>query len=107
MKNTNRTMIAVTGVVLLMTARGGWAQDWPQWRGANRDAKAAGFSAPATWPKELTKKWTVTVGEGVSSPALVGDKLYVLGREGGSEVTRCLDAATGKELWADKFETPG
>ena len=27
------------------------AQDWPQWRGANRDAKAEGFNAPETWPK--------------------------------------------------------
>ena len=50
------------------------AQDWPQWRGPNRDAKATGFKAPKAWPKELTQKWKVTVGEGVASPALVCDK---------------------------------
>ena len=54
------------------------AQDWPQWRGPNRDARATDFKPPATWPKELTQKWKVTVGEGVSTPALVGDKLFVL-----------------------------
>ena len=46
------------------------AADWPQWRGANRDAKVADFTPPATWPKELTKKWSVTIGNGVSTPAL-------------------------------------
>lgn len=79
------------------------AQDWPQWRGPNRDAKATDFKAPATWPKELTKKWSVKVGNGVATPALVGHKLYVHARVGGDEVTRCLQASDGKELWQDKY----
>ena len=83
------------------------AQDWPQWRGANRDGKAADFKAPKTWPKELTQKWRVPVGEGVATPALAGDKLYVFSREGGNEVIRCLNAADGKELWQDKYESLG
>jgi outer membrane protein assembly factor BamB len=82
------------------------AQDWPQWRGPNRDAKATGFVAPKAWPKELTQKWKVTVGEGVATPALVGDKLYVFSREGGNEEVRCLEAATGKEVWQEKYATP-
>lgn len=84
-------------------ARGG---DWPQWRGSNRDARATGFKAPKEWPKELTQKWKVTVGDGVASPALVGDKLFVFAREGNSEVTRCLDANTGKEIWKDGYDAP-
>jgi outer membrane protein assembly factor BamB len=63
-----------------------------------------GFTAPKTWPKELTQKWKVKVGSAVATPALVGDKLYVFAREGGDEILRCLDAATGKELWQDKYE---
>jgi outer membrane protein assembly factor BamB len=82
------------------------AADWPQWRGANRDGKVTGFTAPQTWPKELTQKWKVTVGPGDSTPALVGDKVYVFAREGGDEVTLCLNAADGKETWRDKYETP-
>src|SRR5438105_2221543 len=83
------------------------AADWPQWRGPNRDAKAAGFAAPKTWPKELTQKWKVTVGEGDSTPALAGGKLYVFARQEGNEITRCMDAASGKELWQDKYEAMG
>ncbi len=83
------------------------AQDWPQWRGINRDAKVTGFTAPQTWPKELTKKWNITVGEGTdSTPALIGDKLYVFTRKEGEEVILCLDAKTGNEIWSDKYEVP-
>src|SRR4030095_9923660 len=92
----------------LILATGGLAaSDWPQWRGPNRDGKATGFTPPKTWPKELTQKWKVTVGDGVATPALVGDKLYVFSRQEGSEVIRCLDAASGKELWQDKYEALG
>jgi outer membrane protein assembly factor BamB len=99
-----------TGLVL--TALVGFApaargDDWPQWRGPNRDAKVTGFKAPATWPNELTKKWKQTVGEGVSTPALVGDRLYVFSRQEGKEVTRALDANTGKEIWKDQYEAQG
>ncbi|MGC3960232.1 MAG: PQQ-like beta-propeller repeat protein [Verrucomicrobiota bacterium] len=88
-------------VAVCLTAQ---AQDWPQYLGENRAAKAA-FTAPQTWPKELTPTWKVTVGDGVATPALVGDKLYVFSRQEGGEILRCLDATTGKELWkADKFD---
>jgi outer membrane protein assembly factor BamB len=105
MRNATPTAGVLVGCVLLYSASGLLAQDWPQWRGSNRDAKAAGFTAPKAWPKELTQKWKITVGEGVSTPALVGDKLYVFCRADGNEVLRCLNAATGKELWQDKYET--
>ena len=102
MRNMNRTMTAVAGV-LAVGASCALAQDWPQWRGANRDAKASGFTAPKTWPKELTQKWKVPVGLGDATPALVGDKLYVFARQGEDEVIRCLNAADGKELWQEKY----
>jgi outer membrane protein assembly factor BamB len=104
MMRTTQLIGLIAGSLILTGA--GTAQDWPQWRGPNRDAKATGFVAPKTWPKELTQKWKVTIGDGVATPALVGDKLYVFAREGGSEVVRCLEAGTGKEVWQDKYETP-
>ena len=100
-------MVVVAGCAALFLAGGAQAQDWPQWRGASRDGKAAGFTAPKTWPKELPEKWKTTVGEGVATPALVGDKLYVFARQDGNEITRCLDAATGREVWQDKYESLG
>jgi outer membrane protein assembly factor BamB len=55
----------------------------------------------------LTPKWKVAVGEGVATPALVADKLYVFARQEGGEVARCLEAATGKELWKEKYDSLG
>ena len=83
------------------------AADWPQWRGPNRDGKATDFKVPGTWPKELKQQWDVVVGDGVATPALVDDKLYVHSREGGDEVVRCLNAATGEEIWKTKYACPG
>jgi len=103
MRNANGSIGVMTGIVILISAGCVLAQDWPQWRGANRDGKVAGFTAPQTWPKTLTEKWKVNVGEGDSTPALVGDKLYVLARQGGDEVILCLNASDRKEVWRDKY----
>jgi outer membrane protein assembly factor BamB len=102
MKNLDRMMAVVAGAIAV-SASGAAAQDWPQWRGPNRDAKATGFTAPASWPAELAQKWKATVGVGDATPALVGDKLYVFTRQDTNEVILCLDAATGKEAWSYKY----
>jgi outer membrane protein assembly factor BamB len=107
MKTTPWRVAVLLGGMVLAPTFNATAQDWPQWRGPNRDGKAAGFKAPQTWPKELIQEWKVPVGEGVATPALAGDRLYVFSRQEGYEVIRCLEAATGKELWQDKYESLG
>lgn len=103
MKNATLSIFAMVGALVLIHATCAFAQDWPQWRGANRDGKVTGFTAPQNWPQELTQKWKVTVGAGDATPALMGGKLYVFTRQGQDEVALCLDAAGGKELWLDKY----
>ena len=107
MKTLLRMLSVVIGCVTLAHAGGACAQDWPQWRGPNRDGKAVGFKAPATWPEKLTQKWRVTVGDGVATPALVGDKIFVFSRQEGNEVTRCLEAVTGKPVWQKEYKAEG
>jgi len=82
-----------------MSVLKGQAQDWPQWRGINRDGKVTGFKAPETWPQQLNQTWKVTVGLGDATPALLNNKLYVFTRQGENELLQCLDAATGKQVW--------
>jgi outer membrane protein assembly factor BamB len=103
MGDTNRPMAAIIAAVILGGASCVLAQDWPQWRGPNRDGKLSGFVAPQNWPKELTQKWKVTVGIGDSSPALVGNRLYAFGRQEANEVVRCIDAVSGKVLWQEIY----
>jgi outer membrane protein assembly factor BamB len=95
---------AVTlGVGVMLSAAFAVADDWPGWRGPHGDNHVTGFTAPSTWPKSLTKKWSEKVGIGESSPILAGDKVYAFGRKGGDEVITCRDAATGKEIWIYKY----
>jgi outer membrane protein assembly factor BamB len=103
MSHFSRAAICVLVVVLSVNVSSANAQDWPQWRGPNRDGKTAGFKTPAAWPAKLVKKWDLTIGSGVSNPSLVGDRLYTLSREGENEVVRCLNAATSEEIWKDSY----
>jgi len=98
MKRAHRSTAWILSTSVTLAAATALGADWSQWRGAHGDAKAPDFVAPQSWPKQLTPKWKVTVGDGVATPALVGDRLYVFSRENNQEVTRCLDAVTGKEL---------
>jgi outer membrane protein assembly factor BamB len=81
-------------------------QDYPQWRGLNRDGAASGFAEPASWPDALTRKWKIDVGEGYATPLVVGDTLYMFTRRGGNEVMTALDANSGKERWHAGYPAP-
>lgn len=94
--------VVVVCVALIGTART-FAQDWPQWRGPNRDGKVAGFAAPDAAPKSLVKKWSIEIGSGDATPALVGERLYAFVRQDEDEVTICLNASDGEQVWKDKY----
>jgi outer membrane protein assembly factor BamB len=106
MKKAKLPLSVMIVALVVFSTTNNFAQDWPQWRGVNRDGKVTGFKAPATWPTELTQVWKVNVGWGDGSPILVGGKLYSLTRQGTDEVVLCLDAATGKELWKNTYAAP-
>ena len=80
--------------------------EWPQWRGPARDGIASGFTAPDTWPAQLTKKWQATVGLGHASPVITGNRVVVHSRQGNREVLTAFDLATGKQLWQDGVDAP-
>ena len=96
-------IVVAMGLMVLVWAGSGFAQDWSQWRGAQRDGKSQPLTVPQTWPETLTRQWTVTVGAGDATGALVGDHLYSFGRMEADEVTLCLQAADGKEVWRDQY----
>jgi len=79
----------------------GVAADWPQWRGLHRDGispeTALLESWPAGGPRLLWK--TQGLGEGYSSFAVVGDRIYTQGQQGNQEFVLAYDTNTGKQLW--------
>ena len=105
-QTSQKTVFWAVCLLFLICVSSAVAQDWPQWLGPNRDSKVAGFKAPQTWPAALTQKWKTPVGQGCSSPVLVGNKLYVFSRVGDNEVLQCLNAATGASLWQENYAVP-
>ena len=102
-RTITRTVVAVG---LFTFASGVFAQDWPQWRGPNRDGAATSFNAPASWPNQLTERWTVEIGYGYATPILVGDRIYMYTRQGEDEVMTALDAASGAVMWRASYSAP-
>ncbi len=81
-----------------------FASDWPQWRGPNRN----GISAETGWTHHWgaggpRKVWSAKVGEGFSSFAVVGGKLYTAGWANGRDTIWCLNALTGKPIWTYSY----
>ena len=104
MKHTLQTFTALAALFLGPALAS--AQDFPQWRGPNRDGVLEGFAVPTTWPKELKQQWQVTVGEGHSTPVVGQGKVYVLARQQEEEVVLCLDLNNGKLLWRQSYAAP-
>ncbi|MBX3277459.1 MAG: PQQ-like beta-propeller repeat protein [Acidobacteria bacterium] len=79
------------------------AQDAAQWRGPNRDGVITGFRPPQKWPAQLKQVWKIQVGEGHSTPVVVAGRVYVIARQGETEVVAAYDLANGKQIWKNGY----
>lgn len=80
--------------------------DWPHWRGPTRNGLTGEHSG---WQGEKwvsSPIWQANVGEGATSPIVVGEKIYTLGHASGRDTVWCLEAKTGKEIWKISYVTP-
>jgi outer membrane protein assembly factor BamB len=86
-----------------------FAADWPQYYGPRRDSTSTEKGILRTWPKGGPQVlWTVPVGIGYGGPAVVGGKVYLLDRDDKvGDTLRCLDLASGKELWNYAYAAAG
>lgn len=97
------------------------ADDWPQWRGRQRDGVWREDGIVDRLPQQLPVRWRTAIGGGFAGPAVAGGRVYVCDRvrpanapepenrwnltdpvEGGERVM-CLDAATGEVLWKHQY----
>jgi outer membrane protein assembly factor BamB len=97
-------MKASVVLIVLLPLTAAWAADWPQWRGPDRNGVSKETGLLPSWPIGGPKLlWTSRdAGRGFGGPAVVGERVYVLGALGGAEPLEhviALDAA-GKKLWA-------
>jgi hypothetical protein len=82
--------------------------DWPQFRGPLRDTVSRETGLLKSWPQGGPQRlWLSTnLGSGYSGPALVGDRIFILGQRSDAQWLLCLDAKDGRELWGTRLGDP-
>jgi outer membrane protein assembly factor BamB len=101
----------VTVAVLAMSITSvAWADDWPQWRGPQRDGTSKETGLLQEWkPEGPTLLWHVKdVGEGYSTPSVVGNRLYLLASRGlNDEFVVARDTTSGAVVWTQRIGKVG
>lgn len=81
------------------------AEDWPQWRGPGRNGVSSEAVDLSLWTeKGPPLEWRIDVGEGYSSCAVVGDRLWTMEQQGEEECVLCVAASTGRRLWRRAYK---
>lgn len=89
-----------------LAAGGPAAQDWPQWRGPNRDGVVPPETRPSSWPAALKPGWKLAVGAGHASPVVTGRHVIVHTRQEEREVVTAVDLESGRIVWQHAYEAP-
>jgi len=78
------------------------AEDWPQWRGINRDGHSPEKGLVKEWPAGGPKvAWKIeNVGVGYSSMAIVDGRIFTMGDLDGVEHILAFSEKDGSLLWA-------
>lgn len=108
-----KTLIAAAVALLSLASIPLRAEDWPQWRGPDRDGVCGETGLLKSFPAEgLKVRWRVPVGWGWSSPVVAQSRVYLtdadLETSEAKERLHCFEEATGKRLWtySEEVEYP-
>lgn len=84
------------------------AEDWPQWRGPNRDGiwNETGIIEDFK-SDQIPLKWRQPVGAGYSGPTVADGRVFISDRQtekGQTERVLCFDSKDGRKLWTHEYE---
>ena len=102
---SNRCVILLCALAIALSAGALRADDWPALRGPNRDGICRETGLLKEWPARGPKLlWKLTgMGEGNSTPSVVGNVLYTMGEKDGEEWVLAVDVKRGKQVWASSL----
>ena len=97
-------------IIFISLIEHGSADDFPQWRGVNRDGVLNESNLLGQLPEgNLPRKWSVPIGSGYSGPTVADGRVYVTDRglgDSDNEVERilCFDAENGDLIWEHAYK---
>ena len=99
---------AIYGLILLTFYAEARSDDWPQWRGVDRDGRWNETGIREDLPEgQLKLDWSVDIGPGYTGPTVAEGRVYVMDRQvdGRNETERilCFDSKTGEALWMHEY----
>lgn len=86
------------------------ADEWPQWRGPNRDAVSPATDLLTDWPDDGPPLlWTAAgLGRGMSGVSVSNGRILTMGKRDGKGVSLiAVSADTGKEIWSTPLDADG
>src|SRR5262245_58085719 len=109
MRCSPRTLLAAALTLPWLPSTALRADDWPQWRGPNRDGAWNETGILQSFPADgLKVRWRAPVGWGFSSPVVAQGRVYLADSQvvkpRAKERVQCLDETTGKALWTHVYE---
>src|SRR5688500_735564 len=102
---TGRIFVATIVIVCCIGPSIASAEDWPRWRGPQGDGISREKGLLEKWPQSFKPLWTADVGAGYAQPIAQGGRIYLFHRVDREEVLTCFDAATGKLIWSEAYES--
>ncbi|MAG93450.1 MAG: alcohol dehydrogenase [Planctomycetaceae bacterium] len=107
MRPTNIRAICLVAALLLSGALTLQADDWPHWRGPDRNGISRETDWTDDWPAAGAKiAWKAYVGAGFSSFVVKDDRVFTTGNQDDEDTVYCFDAESGKELWSHTYPAP-
>ncbi len=112
MRNVDLAPTAALSVAFALTlsiASSALSDDWPQWRGPNRDGMSRESGLLKQWPAEGPKlSWKATgLGGGYSSVAVAGGYIYTLGDLDDGSYVIALHETDGTIAWKTRIGDAG
>jgi outer membrane protein assembly factor BamB len=95
-------LTAVVAVAALAGAQPAALNDWPQWRGPNRDGVSTEKGLLQEWPATgPARVWNIAgLGGGYGAVAISGERIFVQGLVNRNSVVTVVNKADGKHLWS-------
>jgi outer membrane protein assembly factor BamB len=98
LRNTLSGLIAILAMNQMLFAA---VNEWPQWRGPNRDGVSPDTNLQSSWPQDgPALAWKAAgLGKGFASVVIAGGRIFTTGDRDDAQKIIALDAATHQVVW--------